>query len=211
MDGLRSRWSIAQRRMGPCRIVMDPPCLDHDACLGEGMEDLAIEQLVAELRVEALAVAGLPGTARFDERRLRSHCVDPVPHGRGDELRPVIRSDVTGHAAQDEEVSQNIYDRGRVQLPVDPNGQAFPRELVDDVEHSEFPPVVRPALDEVVGPDVVRPLRAKTDARPVIQPEAAFLRLLLRHLQPLLSPYPLDPLHIHRPAGISRAMAAIRR
>ena len=44
-----------------------------------------------------------------------------------------------------------------------------------------------------------------------IQPEAAFLRLLLRHLQPLLSPYPLDPLHIHRPAGISRAMAAIRR
>ena len=38
-------------------VVVDAPCLDHDASLGEGVEDLSVEQLVAELRVEALAEA----------------------------------------------------------------------------------------------------------------------------------------------------------
>ena len=66
-------------------VVVDAPCLDHDASLGEGVEDLSVEQLVAELRVEALAEA-VPRATWFDERRLRSHRVDPVPHGRGDGL-----------------------------------------------------------------------------------------------------------------------------
>ena len=56
-----------------------------------------------------------------------------------------------------------------------------------------------PGLDEVVGPDVVLPLWPQTDARPVVEPEPCFLRLLLRDLQPLPSPDPLDPLHVHRP------------
>ena len=79
-----------------------------------------------------------------------------------------------------------------------------PDTLVDQVEHAELPSVMGPALDEVVRPDVVLPLRPQTDARPVVQPKPSFLRLLLRDLQPLPPPDPLDPLHVHRPAGIPK-------
>ena len=65
---------------------------------------------------------------------------------------------------------------------------------------------------------MVRPLRSQTDARPVAQPEATSLRLFLRDLQPHPPPEPLDPLHVHGPAGISEesrdapiAIAAILR
>ena len=85
-DGWRSRWSVAQRRVGPCRVVMDPPRLDHDARLGEGVEDLAVQKLVAELRVEALTIPVLPRAPRFDERRLRADRRNPVPDRLGDEL-----------------------------------------------------------------------------------------------------------------------------
>ena len=40
---------------------MAAPALDDDFRLGQAVEDLAVEQLVAELRVEALAVSVLPG------------------------------------------------------------------------------------------------------------------------------------------------------
>ncbi len=111
---------------------------------------------------------------------------------------------MAGHAAQDEQVRQGIDHRGRIELPVDPDRQALSGEFVDDVEHSELPPVVRPALDEVVGPDVVRPLRPETDARSVVQPEPALLGLSRGHLQPLPPPYSLDTLHIHGPARIPK-------
>jgi hypothetical protein len=38
---------------------------------------------------------------------------------------------------------------------VDPDGQTFVGELVDEVEHAILPPFVRAILDEVIGPDVV--------------------------------------------------------
>ena len=42
-------------------VVVPSPVLDDDLCLGETVEDLALQQLVAELGVEALAVTILPG------------------------------------------------------------------------------------------------------------------------------------------------------
>ena len=42
-------------------IVVAAPTLDDDPCLGEAVEDLTIQQFVAELGVEALAVTVLPG------------------------------------------------------------------------------------------------------------------------------------------------------
>ena len=39
----------------------------------------------------------------------------------------------------------------------DKNRHAFPRDLLDEAEHAELPPLVSPVLDEVSGLDVVRP------------------------------------------------------
>ena len=83
-------------------VVVAPPCLDDDLGLGEAVEDLTVEQFVAKLRVEALAVAVLPRAARLDERGLGADSCNPLSHCLGDKLRPVIRTNVAGHAAQDE-------------------------------------------------------------------------------------------------------------
>ena len=104
------------------------------------------------------------------------------------------------HAAQDEEVGQDVDDVGGFELPVDPDRQAFPRELVDDIQHAVLPSVMGAILDEVVGPDMVGPLGPQTDAGPVAQPEPAAFRLPGWDLQPLLPPDPLDPLVVDHPA-----------
>ena len=73
-------------------------------------------------------------------------------------------------------------------------------ELVDDVEHAELTPVVGAVLDEVVGPDVVRPLRPEPDTGAVGQPQPPAPWLARRHFEPLAPPDALDPLGVHHPA-----------
>jgi hypothetical protein len=75
--------------VGTLGVVVVPPALNDDPRLGEAVEQFAVQQLVAELRVEALAVSILPGAARLDERSPGSHRDDPLSHGPGDELGTV--------------------------------------------------------------------------------------------------------------------------
>ncbi len=75
-------------------VVVAPSCLDDDLGLGEAVEDLAVEQFVTKLRVEALAVA-LSMASRLDERGLGAGSRNPLPHCLGDELRAVVRTNVT--------------------------------------------------------------------------------------------------------------------
>jgi len=143
---------------------MPPPALDDDHRFFERVEDLAVEQLVAQLRVEALDVAVLPRIAWLDVGRLRPDRRDPALHRPGHELGSVVRADVPGHAAQDEQVREHVDDVGRLELAAHPDREAFPGELVDHVQHAELASVVRARLDEVVGPDMVRPLRPQPHA-----------------------------------------------
>ena len=55
------RVSMAQRRMKQDGVVMNAPCLYLDASFSEGLDDLALQQLVARLRVKALAVTVIQG------------------------------------------------------------------------------------------------------------------------------------------------------
>jgi len=85
--------------VGPDRIVVMPPALDDDLCLVQRVEDLAIQQLISQLRVEALAIAVLPRTAGHDVGRLRAHGGEPVAQVLGDKLRAVIRAYVRWDAS----------------------------------------------------------------------------------------------------------------
>ena len=172
----------------------------HDLRLAQAVEDLAVEQLVAEPGVEALDEAVLPRAARGDVGGLGAHRRDPFLHRLGHELRAVVGADVARHAAQDEQIGQDIDHVRGLELAGDPDRQALVRELVDDVEHAVLPSVVGAVLDEVVGPDVVRALGPQPDAGPVRQPEPAALGLLLGDLQPLAAPDPLHPLVVDHPA-----------
>ena len=96
--------------MGTLRVVVQTPALDDDPRLREAVEDLTVEQFVAELGIEALAVAILPRTAGLNKRGPGPHSGDPFSHRLGNELRTVVRTNMARHAAQDEEVRQEVND-----------------------------------------------------------------------------------------------------
>jgi hypothetical protein len=111
---------------------------------------------------------------------------------------------VTRHPAQDEEVGQDVDYVDRLELAIDADRQAFVSKLVDDVEHAVLPSLVGAVLNEVVGPDVIGMLRPQPDARSIGEPQPPAFGLLLRDLQPLTSPDPLDPRVADEPAGITQ-------
>ncbi len=84
--------------MGSEVVVDVAPVEVEDPCLEDGVEDLAIEELVAEPGVEALDEWVLPGAARLDLERAGAGEPTPIPNRAGDELRPVVHPDVVGRA-----------------------------------------------------------------------------------------------------------------
>lgn len=188
--------------MRPHGVVVTSPVFDDDLCLLERVEDFTVEQFVTELRIEALAIAVFPRTARHDVGGLGTHRRDPFPQCLGDELRPVVGPNMRRDAAQDEQVGKHVDDIDGLQLSLDPDGNAFARELVDHIEHADFPAIVCAILDEVVGPDMVWIFRPKPDTRAVVQPQPTAFGLPVRHLQPLPPPDAFDPLDVHDPASL---------
>jgi hypothetical protein len=77
-------------------MSVDAPCCsgvpvsDHNLSRLQCVEDFGIEQLIAQLAVEALAIAILPWTSRFDVRGLGSDGADPIPERLGNELGTVV-------------------------------------------------------------------------------------------------------------------------
>ena len=180
---------------------MTAPALDDDLGLAQRVEDLTVEQLIAQAGVKALDEPVLPRTARRDVGGLCADGADPLLQRCGDEFRTIVRPNVLGHAAQDKQVGQHIDDVDRFEPAGDPNGQALVGELVDDVEQADFASVMGALLDKVVRPDVVGSLSSQPDARSVSQPQPGTLGLPSGDLQPLAPPDPLDPLVVDQPAG----------
>ena len=98
---------------------MAAPAFDHDASLCERVENLAVEKFIAQSCIEALNEAILPRTAWRDVRGLCPHRGDPLLHRRRDELRSIVRTNMLGHAAREEEIRQYIDDVDRLQLSFD--------------------------------------------------------------------------------------------
>ena len=96
--------------MRPEGVVEAPPAFHYDAGFGEGVEDLAFKKLVAEAVVKALDVSILPRVPWLDVGSLCADGGDPVLNRLRNELGAVVRPDVLGHAPEDEEVGQDVYD-----------------------------------------------------------------------------------------------------
>jgi hypothetical protein len=149
-EDLRRWWPVPNRSMRTKSVVMSPPAFDDDLSLFQGVEDLTIEEFVGEAGVEGLDIAVLPRAARGNIRGLGANSFNLVLHGLRDELGAIVRTNVARHAAQDEQVGEDVDHIGRVELSRDPDREAFPGELVDDIERPELATVsTRPvkALD----------------------------------------------------------------
>jgi hypothetical protein len=92
--------------VGSLGVVVLSPSFDDDLRLSQRVEDLPVQQLVPEPRVEALSISVLPGASRLDEGCLRPHRLDPGANVLGDELGAVIASDERRRPSQDEQVRQ---------------------------------------------------------------------------------------------------------
>lgn len=102
-------------------------------------------------------------------------------------------SHVFRRAAQDEQIGQGVDHVDRIEFASHADHQRLLRKLIDDVERAEYPPIVGPILNEVIGPDMVRTLWPQPNTRSVVQPKPPLLWLFLRDFQPLPPPYPFDP------------------
>ena len=99
-----------------------------------------------------------------------------------------------------EHLSQRVEDIPRVQLSLDPDGEAFPCKLVDHTQHTEHMSIMGAVLHEVIRPDMALMRWPQPNARTVIQPETATLWLFHRDFQPLPAPNALDTPLVHMPA-----------
>ncbi len=156
--------------MGSKVVVFSTPISDKDLGFVQGSEDLAVEEFIPEFAVKRLDVAVFPGTAGLDEKRLDGQAFKPAFHCLSAKLRAVIGTDVLGWISTNEQRAECFKHMGRVEPPVDDNGQALAGVLVHHREHAERFAVAGPVADEVIGPDMVRVLWPEADAGTVVQP-----------------------------------------
>src|SRR5579872_903969 len=140
-------------------VVVMAPALDENLGFEEGVEDLAIEKLIAQFAVEAFIVAILPRASGLDKESFDPDPGEPGLDGLGRELAAVVRTNVVGRPTLSEQLCQTMQDVVGPETPGHFDRQAFPGEFVDDGEHAELAPVPRPVLDEIIGPDVPGPGR----------------------------------------------------
>lgn len=150
--------------MRPDRVVVLTPLLDHDRGLCQRVEYLAVQQFIAQLAIEGLNVAVLPGATGLDVGGLGSDRGNPFPQVHRNELRTIVGPNVLRYASGDEQITEDRDDVGGVEPPRDLDCQTLPRELIDDAQHTIRLSIVRPVGDKVVGPDMVGPFRLETDA-----------------------------------------------
>lgn len=186
-------------------VMIAPPARDA-ADLLQTVEDLAIEQFITQAGIEALDIAVFPRATGLDVEGGDTEAAQPSAHCMGDELGAIIGPDMLGRPMLDEQIGQHVDDVVGSEPPQRYHRQAFPAELVDDVEHPELAAVVRLILDEVVGPHVPAMLRAQPHARSIAQPESTSLRLPLRYFKTLPPPDPFD----HRQADLPASVAEQR-
>src|SRR5580700_7375934 len=199
-DGLWCRWPVAQRRVRPLRVVFQPPSLRQNLCLLQRVQDLAVQELIAQLPIETLTIPVLPRTPRLDIQRLRAQSSQPLSQLLGNELRPVVRTYVLRYPAHQHHVCQGFDHLQTSQAPCHSQRQTFPRMLVDHHQDAQRSSIVRHRLHKIVAPHMIRPLRSQSDTPTIPEPQPPSWPLFLRHLQPFASPDPLHSILPHRPA-----------
>lgn len=121
-----------------------------------------------------------------------------------DALRPIIRPDMRGNSPTQEQIGQEQEHILRANPSGHHRGQILARVLVENVENSKRPAIVRPICHTVIRPHMVGPLRPLANTRAVGQPEARPLRLRLRPLEAFLPPNRIHAILSHVPALVSQ-------
>ena len=112
-------------------VVLAPPQGHDSLCLSLAKEQLRVQALVAELAVETLAIAILPGTAWFDVARIDALRLQSALDRVGCELRTVVAAQVLRPALLGKDPFEHLNNGLSRQAPGDLKRPAFPRVLVN--------------------------------------------------------------------------------
>jgi len=179
-------------------ILLAPPFYEH-LRLFEGVEDLPIEQFISEFAVEAFAVAVFPRASWFDVQSSYSCSFKPFTYSLSGKFRSVIRPDMLRWTVGHEEIREAIQYVIRIEPSFHYDVQALSAEFVDDRQHLDAAAIMRAVFDKIIGPDMVTMGRPEPDTRSIVEPQTSSFGLLLRNLQPLLTPDTFHPLMVNLP------------
>ena len=106
--GLRRRWPVTQRRVWPDGIVVDSPPLRQHPDLLHRVEDFTVQELVPQLRVEAFAVAVLPGASWLVQLAADKYMAT-LHHGRISQTRAGSCCGPDAHVGRMEQRGQGVH------------------------------------------------------------------------------------------------------
>jgi len=123
----------------------------------------------------------------------------PFTYSLSGEFRSVIRPDMLRWTVGHEEIREAIQYVIRIEPSFHYDVQALSAEFVDDRQHLDGAAIVRAVFDKIIGPDMVAMGRPEPDTRSIVEPQTSSFGLLLRNLQPLLTPDTFHPFMVNLP------------
>jgi hypothetical protein len=93
---------------------VNAPLLNQYLRFAQAVEPLAIEPLIPELAVKALAIPVLPWAAWRDLGGVSAQALKPIPDDGGHKLGPVIASDEFRHTTLEHQIREHINDIERL-------------------------------------------------------------------------------------------------
>src|SRR5690606_33145726 len=120
-----------------------------------------------------------------------------------DELRPVVATDVPGHATRRCQLDQHIDHIPGCHRPPDLQRQAFPRVLIDDAQPLETPTIGGAVKDEVPRPHVILVLGTLPHDAVATVADSTLFHPFLRNFQALTLPQPPHTLAVDLPSFAS--------
>src|SRR5258707_6522899 len=137
------RWREGgEARVGPHLVKVPPPGFQLGAGVGEGAEKGRVQQLVAQLAVEALAEAVLLGLARGDVMPADLALVGPFQDGVGRQFRAVVADDRRRLAAPADDRVQRARDASPADRGVGHQRQTLAGAVVVHLQDPEPRPSV---------------------------------------------------------------------
>jgi hypothetical protein len=119
-------------------------------------EEFAIQQFQAHLGMEAFRIGVFPRSAGFDVSRPDLGLAQPLFHGLGHEVRPIVTVVVLRlTAAADYDLFQGVDDSPGREAAASFEQQAFSGVFVDDREDAHCATIGCAVLDKVVAPDLI--------------------------------------------------------
>ncbi len=107
---------VVQRAVGAVVVVVVTPVRGRELSGLQVLEQLAVEELVTKLRVEALDVAILPGAAGGDVEDLDPQSSQPQANRLRDKLGTIVTTNAPGNTSRLKEFGQSLITSSLVNL-----------------------------------------------------------------------------------------------